>query len=202
MDYKQHYNKLIERARNRLLEGYTENHHIIPRCMNGTNDVKNIVALTPEEHYVAHQLLVKIYPKTHKLIHAAHLMTVSSKYNCRNNKLYGWLKRRCSIAARENNLGKKHKEETKIKIGNGNRGKKLLEETKIKIGNGNRGKKRSDEFKQNISKKLKGRKHTKERKQKISKKLKDRIPWNKGLKTGPLADETKTRISISKKRVV
>lgn len=46
MDYQKHYNNLIDRARNRLLENYTENHHIIPKCMNGSND---LVSLTPEE---------------------------------------------------------------------------------------------------------------------------------------------------------
>ena len=58
MNYQAHYNKLINRARNRL--GYTEKHHIIPRCMDGTNHATNIVALTPEENYVTHQLMVKI----------------------------------------------------------------------------------------------------------------------------------------------
>ena len=62
MNYKKIYNALIERAQNRIIDGYAEKHHIIPRCMNGTDDKENIVELTPEEHFVAHQLLVKILP--------------------------------------------------------------------------------------------------------------------------------------------
>ena len=74
MNYRQHYTNLISRARNRVLEIYTESHHIIPRCLGGTDDPLNLVDLTPEEHYVAHQLLVKMYPSNRSLIFAAHLM--------------------------------------------------------------------------------------------------------------------------------
>jgi hypothetical protein len=96
MNYKKHYATLIERARHRVLEEYTEKHHIIPRCLGGTDDKENIVALTPEEHYVAHQLLVKMYPKEHKLIYAANMMTVISPGNASrsNNKRYKWLKKK------------------------------------------------------------------------------------------------------------
>ncbi len=92
MNYKLHYDKIINRSHNRILEGYCERHHIIPRCMGGSDDIKNIAVLTAEEHYVAHQLLVKIYPEVPKLVYAARMMTVSSIKNKRSNKVYGWLK--------------------------------------------------------------------------------------------------------------
>jgi len=94
MNYNKHYATLIERARHRVLKEYTEKHHIIPRCLGGSDDKENIVALTPEEHYVAHQLLVKMHPKEHKLVYAANMMTVSSRKNLRSNKQYGWIKKR------------------------------------------------------------------------------------------------------------
>lgn len=94
MDYKKHYDRLIERAKTRQLTGYVERHHTVPRCMGGTDDKSNLVELTPEEHYVAHQLLVKMYPRIDSLVYAANKMTVSSKTVKRNNKRYGWLKRR------------------------------------------------------------------------------------------------------------
>jgi len=59
MNYKKHYNILMDRAKNRELKGYTEKHHIVPKCVGGNDDASNIVVLTPEEHYVAHQLLLK-----------------------------------------------------------------------------------------------------------------------------------------------
>lgn len=96
MEYKKHYDALINRAKNRLLETYTEKHHIIPVCMGGSNLPDNLVQLTPEEHYVAHQLLVKMYPKNYKLMHAANMMTLSNNNQTRNNKRYGWLKRKLS----------------------------------------------------------------------------------------------------------
>jgi len=103
MNYLRIYDNLINRAisRDKLLF-YTENHHIVPRCLGGKDNISNLVRLTPEEHYVAHQLLVKIYPDNHLLIYAATMMCVQgpshNQYRTRN-KLYGWLKRRLSIAA-------------------------------------------------------------------------------------------------------
>ena len=96
MNYQLHYDRLIERAQMRLLEGYVERHHIIPRCIGGSDDADNMVSLTAEEHYVAHQLLAKMHPKNYKLAYAVQLMTVSSQNHIRNNKLYGWIRKRLS----------------------------------------------------------------------------------------------------------
>ena len=92
MNYKNIYDSIINRAKNRILVGYKEVHHIVPRCIGGEDESDNLVALTPEEHYVAHQLLVKIYPLESKLVFAAHRMC--SNKNGRKNKLYGWLRRK------------------------------------------------------------------------------------------------------------
>lgn len=71
MNYKKHYDKLMERSKYRIPDGYVEKHHIVPRCLGGKDEVDNIAILTPEEHFLAHQLLVKIYPKSSPLIKAA-----------------------------------------------------------------------------------------------------------------------------------
>ena len=92
MDYPKIYQQLIDRARSRQLLGYKESHHIVPRCLGGTDDLSNLVDLTPEEHYVAHQLLVKIHSNNGRLLYAA-IMMCSNRIN---NKLYGWLRRRLS----------------------------------------------------------------------------------------------------------
>lgn len=81
-------------AKNRTYFGYTETHHIIPKCLGGSDDNYNLVKLSPEEHYLAHLLLTKIHPENMQLVHAAVMMTVSSGNLRRNNKLYGWLRRR------------------------------------------------------------------------------------------------------------
>jgi hypothetical protein len=61
--------------------------------VGGTDDKNNLAALTVEEHYLAHQLLVKLHPNNHKLIRAVHMMTVNSKYTRRSNKTFGWFRR-------------------------------------------------------------------------------------------------------------
>lgn len=97
MDYKRHYNLLIDRAKDRLIEGYTERHHVIPKCVGGTNEKDNLVKLTAEEHYVAHQLLCKMYPGIRGLAFALIAMT-GNPHGSRRNKAYGWIKRRNAVA--------------------------------------------------------------------------------------------------------
>lgn len=117
MNYKNIYDSLINKAQQRHLDAYTEQHHIVPRCMGGLDDPINLVRLTPEEHYVAHQLLIKIYPSETKLVLAARYMTNGNTKNGgrQNNRMYGWLKRRFSETMRNLNLGKKQSSETKKK---------------------------------------------------------------------------------------
>lgn len=63
--YKNRYEKFINTIRGKqprdLIE-YTETHHILPRCLHGTNDPKNLIELTLREHFLAHWLLWKAYP--------------------------------------------------------------------------------------------------------------------------------------------
>ena len=73
--------------------------------------------------------------------------------------------------------GKKHSEETKIKIGLGNKNKVLSEETRKRIGEKSKGRVLSEETKKKISEALKGdknhfygKKHSEETKRKISEK--------------------------------
>lgn len=70
MDYQKVYNRLIERARQRQLEGYRETHHVIPKCMGGSNDLLNLVELTAREHFICHWLLIRIHPTNFKLAYA------------------------------------------------------------------------------------------------------------------------------------
>jgi hypothetical protein len=118
MDYQKHYDKLMEKGRNRnLKDQYTERHHIVPRCHGGSDNVENLVALTPEEHFVAHQLLVKIYPLDKKLMNALSKMCSSSSKNPRTNKWYGWIRKRYSESvAGENNPSAKFTNEQVIEI--------------------------------------------------------------------------------------
>ena len=121
MNYSDHYDKLIDRARGRVLDGYLERHHVLPKCMGGGNSDGNIVDLTPEEHYVAHQLLVKLHPGVRGLVTAA----VRMAKQCSGNKAYGWLRRRNVEAARNWRPTDAHREA----IGNFWRGRKRSAES-------------------------------------------------------------------------
>ena len=57
------YNSIIEyRKSNPPADGvYTETHHVIPRSCGGEDSVDNLVVLTAQEHYRAHELLPFIY---------------------------------------------------------------------------------------------------------------------------------------------
>jgi hypothetical protein len=56
------YFRIIENAKSqkRTKDHNFERHHIIPRCMNGTDDNDNLVYLTHREHYVCHLILCKM----------------------------------------------------------------------------------------------------------------------------------------------
>lgn len=106
MNYIKIYDAIIERARNRSLSGYVERHHVLPKCLGGDDSEENIVSLTPEEHYLVHLILCKIYPDSHLLSYAAIKMTVNNKYTQRNNKMYAWLKRKHASNISKSQTGK------------------------------------------------------------------------------------------------
>jgi len=96
MNYKLHYDRLIQKANNRKLSSYKEAHHIIPKCMNGSDEKNNIIELTAREHFIAHILLVKIYPKEYGLIKSVNMMTVGQADRKIHNRMYSWLKEKFS----------------------------------------------------------------------------------------------------------
>jgi hypothetical protein len=101
MNYAKHYNLLIDRAKNRKLTGYKERHHIKPKSLGGSNKKENIAELTAEEHYLAHLLLVKIYPGNKSLINACMILCTHSSGERINNKIYGWIRRLYQKTAKE-----------------------------------------------------------------------------------------------------
>lgn len=100
MNYRKHYDNLIKKSLSRNLHKsiYVEQHHIIPKCLGGVNRKSNIVSLLPHEHFVAHQLLVRIHPTHAGLKYALYKMTLNTQKMKRNNKQYSWIKKELSIA--------------------------------------------------------------------------------------------------------
>lgn len=153
MNHKKVHNLIIERARNRVLEGYGEVHHIIPKCMGGDDSEDNLVKLTAREHFIIHKLLVEIYPNNRKINYAAFLM-------CKMKNAMG----------RDYRVGSREYQRIKESI-------KLDEKTKKKISKSlignkrNLGKVLSDEHRNKISKSMKGKVRSKQHRLNQSKKI-------------------------------
>ncbi len=75
MNYQYVYDCLIQRRQLEPASGYTENHHITMRSMGGEDAPENLVKLTGREHWIAHQLLFKIY-RNSQTAHACHMMAM------------------------------------------------------------------------------------------------------------------------------
>lgn len=83
MNYLHIYNLLMTAARANCrdkTQGYYEQHHVIPRSWGGLDTADNLVLLTAREHYVAHHLLYRAYPRDEKMALAFFmLVNVSGK---------------------------------------------------------------------------------------------------------------------------
>ena len=58
--YTKIYYQIIDRAKERTLDGYCEYHHIIPKRLGGPDTPENMVYLTAREHFICHMLLTKM----------------------------------------------------------------------------------------------------------------------------------------------
>lgn len=102
MNYQNIYDRLIEKRKQIILnkkDCYCERHHIIPKCLGGSNNKTNLINLTAREHYIAHCLLVKIAEQKqdknmyYKMLRAWAAMSMLTKSNYkgmhRNYMKYG-----------------------------------------------------------------------------------------------------------------
>jgi hypothetical protein len=139
--YTKWYNNIILRAQNRPnLTTNTEKHHIIPRSLGGNNSKSNIAVLTTQEHFLCHLLLTKmVVGQAHfKMCKALTMMigitnigrgryvansrwySYARKQNKQNIDAYWTDERRKerSEQSKLTSLGRKHSEETKLKMRN------------------------------------------------------------------------------------
>ena len=152
MTYKEFIDNILEtRGRFNCGDEYHERHHIVPKCMGGSNDEENLIDLFAREHFEAHRLLALENPDVQGLVYAWWCMC----------SLPGSSKKREDITAEEyeearkkyievqsekmqgeNNPmhGKHHGEEARKKISEANKGenhpnygKHLSEETRRRI---------------------------------------------------------------------
>lgn len=129
LKWKKHYEKLCSNAQQRAssrseakykTNSSIEKHHIIPESwfieskrtssfegwILGDPEAKsNIVYLTSKEHFVAHQLLLKIYPFGPGLAKACFFMSKDKTGNKINHKTYEWLRKKNSEHQSKNQKG-------------------------------------------------------------------------------------------------
>lgn len=195
MNYQKIYNNLV--TCNKVREGYVEKHHILPKCIGGLDSKENLVNLYPEEHYLAHLLLCKIYPNNQKLLYAAMNMTSGAMINNgkRTNKAYGWLRRQYAKSmSGDNNPNRKNPELQKL-AGVKRIGQKRTEETKCNMSLAQMGRTFSEETKNKMAESAKNRPPISEE---TRIKLKQRKP-NTYWSGKQMSDETKAKMSASRK---
>jgi hypothetical protein len=76
MNYKRIYEELIIKYGSKIKpeDIYTEQHHIIPKCLGGEDTPENLVYLSARCHLLAHWLLVRIMPDNYNITHAFAMM--------------------------------------------------------------------------------------------------------------------------------
>lgn len=219
LNYFALYQKIIDAAKSSPCPTKGEWHHIVPRSMGGNNSPENLIKLTYKAHFIAHRILVKIFPENRSMIHAANMM--ASIHN--SSKSYSFLRHKISEIMKNNRrgAGRKVSDIDKLKTSERSKGNKyclgrvLSDITKMKISQSRIGMKFSFETCKKLSLAAQGRQtclgvpKTDEQKQKISNSLKNKIQSfetrqkrskslvgkRKGVKTGPRSEEVRKRIS-------
>ena len=186
--YTQWYKNIIGIATTRLLSGYKETHHIIPKSLGGDNSDSNLVHLTAKEHYIVHLLL------PYMVIDPLHKKKMWGALRCMSKMIYKTHNRYVGSArfyqkAKENtdfglgNRGRKQSAEEIQKRAFALKGHTVSAETRQKIGDANRGRimqTRSAETRQKLSEAGKGRIVSAETKKKLSESSK--LRGHKGFK--------------------
>lgn len=142
MDYKRIYDQIIDRAKSRVLEGYKEKHHIIPKSEGGKNSKDNLVNLSAREHFICHWLLHRMDTTIRSRAVSFWLMarnTGSSKQNRTHivsSRAYEEARKAFSESMKGENsplYGTSISEDIKEKIRKTLTGFKHSDETKIKV---------------------------------------------------------------------
>jgi ssDNA-binding Zn-finger/Zn-ribbon topoisomerase 1 len=170
--YTRWYNNIILSANNRTLTGYVERHHIIPKCLGGSNEVNNMVMLTAREHFVCHYLLTKMVEGVFKkkMFNALNKMRQSKYTQDRyiiNSRQFAYLRKGLSEYNKGSYnymFGKKHSDDVKELLSKLHSGKELTEWHISRIKESNTG----------INNFFYGKKHTAEEKESMKAAWKNR----------------------------
>jgi hypothetical protein len=102
--YQNWYNQITSRGQTRVTDQRTESHHIIPKCLGGSDDSGNLTNVTLREHFICHWLLTKIHQGKHRhqMLKALWMMRAENQNQIRYNskitsRVYAKLKEEYSI---------------------------------------------------------------------------------------------------------
>jgi hypothetical protein len=180
--YEKWYNNIIQNAKNRILEEYSERHHIIPRSLGGNDDESNLINLTAKEHFVCHWLLVKMHigEARGKMINALYIMqgknTNQKRYRSKiTSRVYSKLRNEYRQYISNLNKGRIQPLEEKAKqiaAMTGRKRKPFNEKWRAKLSAASKGENNSrygailsEETRKKIGNKIRGRNQTEEEKE-------------------------------------
>lgn len=83
MNYQKIYDLICIRGKEKRQLDYSETHHIIPKCMGGSDNGDNLTVLTAKEHFIVHLLLTKLYKGNKSIQYAYCMLSVKNKYQHR-----------------------------------------------------------------------------------------------------------------------
>lgn len=167
---------------------YTENHHILPKCMGGIRDKTNFVKFPAREHIMAHLLLHLAFPDNNKLTLAADLMLFGSGSGGNEKTKTERMLASKKFSTRTCGRIRENAAKSKSGINNGMYGRHHTDEAKAKMSKIHKGKIISEEQKKKVSEQFKGNVVSESVRVKISN-------TKKGVKKGPLSEETKQKLS-------
>lgn len=201
MNYKAIYKSFIDdRISKQDFIGYSETHHIIPKSLGGSNNKDNLIRLSASDHFFAHRLLARIHKG--KMIFAFNMMLKTRG----NKKEYATFKKELAKELSKLHTGRTVSKETRMKQSIARKGKKHSDERKETNRKAQLGKTMSQETKDKISSSTIGVKKPLSHGIKIAEYNKTRIftdkhreNISKSLTGGKLSDETRKRMSDSKK---
>ena len=162
MTYEEFINNIIE-TRGRFACGneYHERHHIMPKCIGGTDDEDNLIDLFAREHFEAHRLLALENLDVKGLVYAWHRMSCGGNDKMDSYKLtpeeYEEMKKVYSETRRKEATGVKQSPETIEKRVSKLRGKSRPEHVKQILREINTGRIVSEETRKKISEALIGK---------------------------------------------
>jgi len=146
------YYNIINNSKNRLLNGYKEKHHIIPRCLGGKDTKDNLAILTAREHFIVHMLLCKFTTgiAKQKMYFAFNAMCTYKSPN-KTHKVTSRIAQKLRLEFVKLLTGKKFSKETIAKLSKFQKGRKHSKEHIEKIRLANLGKKFTEEHKKKLS---------------------------------------------------